>query len=439
MGYKVDMSTRYLFFVAVLLAVSQPAFAAPDMAKLGREAVYRTNLGRAADIQILLDQGVPANHKSEDGTPLIALAAARTDEDAPKALQVLIAAGADVNAKDAQGQTALFHAARVGSADAVKQLLEANVNSYAVDNKGDIARTIAFRAGKNDIVAQLDQFIADQAAKVNKQYEDANASLAQRYKDDLLKAEEAAKTRREAEEKAREEARLKHEEQLKKLELEREKLELEKEKLKDIKEKAAHDAEEARLKKIEDDQKKAEEDVERQMKTEAQELVKLSEAMALYSCGFQYWYYCREDGQPTELSRDEIDTAIEFNTEKIIEISQKISRLNPDPPDYADQLSDRIKMRVYDQLQAIPRKQMRKEMEVGTLSDQRRRCGEISRQWRITDYQERRAKAVRKKDDHTGLGGINKRIIEEDAPHKREAEAYDPRKPPPKIYYKPGS
>jgi uncharacterized protein len=69
----------------------------------------------------------------------------------------LLAAGADVNAKDAHGSTALMRAAYSDYAetDRVKLLLEHGAEINARDDKGDTALQIAKRKGMTKVVELL--------------------------------------------------------------------------------------------------------------------------------------------------------------------------------------------------------------------------------------------------------------------------------------------
>ncbi len=83
----------------------------------GNQGRYNTN-----DIQLLLDAGADVNATDDDGeTALIAAARGGHTE----AAQILLDAGADVNATDIQEQTALITAAQWGHTETVQALLVA--------------------------------------------------------------------------------------------------------------------------------------------------------------------------------------------------------------------------------------------------------------------------------------------------------------------------
>lgn len=99
-------------------------------------------------IDAALDGGASTDkHPDLDGGTPLHLAAASASEHAPKALRKLITAGADVNAVDAVGMTALMHAAKAGLRDNMLVLVEAGANASAVDNRGMNAMAHADGAG----------------------------------------------------------------------------------------------------------------------------------------------------------------------------------------------------------------------------------------------------------------------------------------------------
>ena len=184
---------KILVFLCVFLCfpiMARAAEKAADSAALRSEIVYRASFGRAEDVAILLGQGASANEVNEAGTPLIALAASRLDDEAISVIKTLADAGADLSKTDARGQTPLFYAAKAGSRAAVEYLLGRDVSYTAMDGAGNTARSVAFAAGKNDMVALLDDFArqknaeakAQYAEAVRKQYEDVYEQLWGHYK-----------------------------------------------------------------------------------------------------------------------------------------------------------------------------------------------------------------------------------------------------------------
>ena len=76
-------------------------------------------------VQALLDAGADPNAKDGDGWTALMLAAA--DNENPSVVQALLDAGADPNAKNKYGRTALMWAESSRNPEAVKLLLDAEL------------------------------------------------------------------------------------------------------------------------------------------------------------------------------------------------------------------------------------------------------------------------------------------------------------------------
>ena len=150
---------------APLAMTEKEAIASPQ-----KEIIYRVHLGRADDVKLLIVNGVSPNTTNDEGVPLIALAATRKDPEGINVMQTLLDNGADINGRDTQGQTALFHAARVGQKESVMFLLQHGINYYQVDNNGDIARNIAHQQGHAELLASMDDFVKQEAEEIRQQY-----------------------------------------------------------------------------------------------------------------------------------------------------------------------------------------------------------------------------------------------------------------------------
>jgi hypothetical protein len=87
-------------------------------------------------------------------TPRAALGEAARAGDAAR-VKALVAGGADVNARDAQGRTVLLQAVEAGSAPSVAVLVAAGADVDAADNNGLTALIEATRLGHEDVVASL--------------------------------------------------------------------------------------------------------------------------------------------------------------------------------------------------------------------------------------------------------------------------------------------
>ena len=101
-------------------------------------------------INVSADVNVPDNQGT---TPLIAVT---PDDDwptsvDPKIISFLIEHGANVNAADEKGETALFGAAFYGDSETVKLLTAAGADVAHTDQKGRTAISIAVECNHHDI------------------------------------------------------------------------------------------------------------------------------------------------------------------------------------------------------------------------------------------------------------------------------------------------
>ncbi|HLV80374.1 MAG TPA: ankyrin repeat domain-containing protein, partial [Chthonomonadaceae bacterium] len=114
--------------------------------------VYAATDGRAAIVSELLDKGANINAADLDGQTALITAC---EFIKPLTARNLIARGADVQAKDIQGRTALMLAAETGQVDLVDLLLSKGSNVAAKDQDGDTAQSYAKRSGHRNIVSRL--------------------------------------------------------------------------------------------------------------------------------------------------------------------------------------------------------------------------------------------------------------------------------------------
>jgi len=127
--------------------------------KDGTTPLLLAAMKRRPDIaETLLDLGADVNIPNLDGTmPLIAAA---PDDDFPapvgtKLLSLLIKRGANVNAADNSGWTALMGASLYGDLEAVKLLVHAGANVSAADVHGRTAISLALEANHPDVLSFL--------------------------------------------------------------------------------------------------------------------------------------------------------------------------------------------------------------------------------------------------------------------------------------------
>jgi ankyrin repeat protein len=107
-------------------------------------------LGNTGAVRVLLALGADANAKDEEGETSLMLAAQDVG-----AVRLLLAWGADVNAKDASGETPLLGAVREDALAVVRLLLASGADVNAADEAHHTALMSAAYSGQTDIVRLL--------------------------------------------------------------------------------------------------------------------------------------------------------------------------------------------------------------------------------------------------------------------------------------------
>jgi ankyrin repeat protein len=156
-------------------------------ANTGETALMRASYtGRKEVVQLLLAKGADVNAATTEniilaiqlttslrtgtatglspGTHALSFAA---HEGHKEVVQLLLAKGADVNAKDKKGKTALMWASREGHKEALQALLAKGADINAKDNDGDNALMYASYTGHKEVVQLLLAKGADVNAKDN--------------------------------------------------------------------------------------------------------------------------------------------------------------------------------------------------------------------------------------------------------------------------------
>ncbi len=316
-------------------------------AEIASDLEYRAALGRADDVSILLKKGASPNAANKEGLPLLMIAAGRKDSEATNVVRALIEGGANIMIRDSNGQTALFYAARNGNKEMVEYLLKRRIDYYALDNKGDIARTLAFRAGHYDLVALMDNFVKQQTFQLNSLEQAAKNSTTQQELDKQLHdKKEQEKAILKAKAQAKEAARLK----------------------------AYYDWKLEQMKK-----KQAEE-----YKIKMEELKTKISDLSYNSCSFQYWSFCRDARQTMPLSEEALAETIEIHHSTILDISKKIMEMFSVGPNYVTKIIDISQIWIYNDLNNMPSRTYRKENGVCKVEDADRRCRQISKNWEIS-------------------------------------------------------
>jgi len=125
-----------LVAVVVLCFVSPLAgFAQSAADKKAEEFMAAVEDGKMAKAERLLESINP-NHKLGGTAPLLVVAASTGQ---PPIVKMLLDKGADANATDPDGETALMSAVRSGNLEVVTMLLDKGANIQAKDKKGATA------------------------------------------------------------------------------------------------------------------------------------------------------------------------------------------------------------------------------------------------------------------------------------------------------------
>jgi uncharacterized protein len=117
-----------------------------------------------AAVRNLLDKGANANAREPDGTTALHWAASR---DERRLVELLIGAGADVKAVNRYGASPLLIACEMASVGVVEQLLKGGADPNSALPEGETALMSAARAGNVDVIRALYRAGADVNAKEN--------------------------------------------------------------------------------------------------------------------------------------------------------------------------------------------------------------------------------------------------------------------------------
>lgn len=134
-------------------------------ARLGKELLAAASLVRVAEIKSLIAAGADVNARNEDSkTVLMQVASFASDMNCVDVLRALTDAGADVNAKDRDGNTALWCAQ---SFDCVDTLIDAGADVDAKNKDGETALMCHAKKGRSGLIETLIDAGADVSATDN--------------------------------------------------------------------------------------------------------------------------------------------------------------------------------------------------------------------------------------------------------------------------------
>ncbi len=401
------------------------------------EIVYRTNLGRADDIKLLVGKGASPNQADGNSVPIICLAATRADSEGLNIIKTLIELGANINATDPKGQNALFYASKAGNPAVATYLLLAKIDSQAIDAEGNTARAFASNTGHTNVVEAMDKFVNDQNNVVGQQQNELKMKM-ELDKEAALKAKAApvpaatapasvkapapvvAATSPSSAEalvaiadtKAQEAmtAKVKEETKLEDPAAFTEPFNIDEAKLENAPAPDQQKAFDAIIKNTIQPQEDANEPekVEKPLKADktpeqiaanqaakevakaekkaaaekrAEDIKHMAYGVAYHTCAFQYWAYCLQVRQSTELGSEELTIAIQTQKDEVEGLQKKLLVDYKQPASFYDNITHSAMLRIYNQLSPMPSNRMRHENGVGKMDDMQQRCEEIGRQW----------------------------------------------------------
>lgn len=328
---------RVFYLLVLSTFMAGPLYAQMPPAQTPDEIAYRASLGRSDDVKLLITRGASPNALNSDGIPILLIASARKDAEALNVVQALLEGGANVNARDRNGQTALYYAARAGQAEVVSYLLKNNIDYYSLDNNGDIARTIAFRAGRMDIVEIMDSFVRGQTLQLETTVKNAEAIMREQQEAEARQAE------LDAERIAREQAELEEQQRVE----QEKKLADYQENLKKLDGKVYH--------------------------------------ISYHACAFQYWSYCQAADQTSELSDEEVTETIVMHKKEVADAGFEVMKMFEVGQKYVDKVIEPSKQSIFNELNQMPSRTYRRENGVCMLEDVAKRCNKIAHSWMITE------------------------------------------------------
>ena len=412
------MSRRLPILIAIcfLATFTTGAFAADESVR--SEIVYRASFGRADDIKLLVAQGASPDQVNGNGTPILAVAAVRTDPEAANVIGALLDLGAHINASDPKGQNALFYAAKSGNVEIVNLLLERKIDLQAVDANGNNARAEAAAAGHQNIIDAMDAFVKKQALEKNtavKQQQELKADEAQKAtaasQAKALVAITDKQSKKIAEDKIKDASQSL--EKTPEAVADGEPFAIDEKKLEQANAPVAEEApptetftpeQQRRFDSIikhglekpaeettkappappvktPDDlaaEKAARDAAEQKRK---QDIKNMAYDVAYHTCAFQYWVYVLQVRQSTELGSEELTIAIQTQKDAAEAPEKKMISEYHLPPSFYANITNSAQLRIYDQLNSMASNRVRHENNVGKMDDMENRCEEIARQW----------------------------------------------------------
>lgn len=172
--------TPFAIMSLAVICLTTQAFA---LTKLDEDLIYHSNFGTAEKIQSLLAAGANPNATGEDKWPAVSLATMRGDAEGEKIVHLLVAAGGDLNLRDANGETPLMNAISINSATLVKYMIEHGADFHAISTNGRNVKTFADHYGNKEVSALVSEAIRIERQRIE---EGLSPKRLHRMMDDLI-------------------------------------------------------------------------------------------------------------------------------------------------------------------------------------------------------------------------------------------------------------
>ena len=135
-------------------------------ADVNQDLISKISFGRSADVDYLLKQKADPNAVNSAGVSVLMLAAARVDEEAPKMVQLLINAGADIYKPDANGDLPIIEAIKHGHPNTVKVLIDNKSLMSVKDKNGNDLIKLAEQRNNIEILNAVRAGVAAEKGKL---------------------------------------------------------------------------------------------------------------------------------------------------------------------------------------------------------------------------------------------------------------------------------
>jgi hypothetical protein len=130
-------------------------FSHPANANVSQDLISKVSFGRAADVEILLQQKADPNIANAAGISALFLAVLRSDDEAPKIVEALIRGGADIHRTASSGNLPIVEAVKRGHPLTVKALVQHGSLMSVTDTNGTDLPTLAQIRANNEIAGYV--------------------------------------------------------------------------------------------------------------------------------------------------------------------------------------------------------------------------------------------------------------------------------------------